>query len=51
MAGLLMQDEDLVGRCGLYCGVCTIYRAHKDDGEYPMRVVNYFKCPKIEAEL
>lgn len=40
-----MQDENLVGRCDLYCGACTTHRAYKDAGEYPTRVANYFKCP------
>ena len=25
-----MVNRNLVGRCGLYCGACIIYRAHKD---------------------
>lgn len=25
-----MADENLIGRCGLYCGICEIYRAGKD---------------------
>lgn len=25
-----MVNLNLVGRCGLYCGACTIYRAYKD---------------------
>jgi superfamily II DNA helicase RecQ len=25
-----MVNENLVGRCGLYCGACIIYRAYKD---------------------
>jgi len=26
----MSQDKDLVGRCGLYCGSCIIYRAERD---------------------
>jgi hypothetical protein len=29
-----MVDRNLVGRCGLYCGACGIYRAYKDKGKY-----------------
>ena len=29
-----MVDQNLVGRCGLYCGACGIYRAFKDTSEY-----------------
>ena len=29
MVGTLV-DKNLVGRCGLYCGFCLIYRAGKD---------------------
>jgi len=26
----MMIDERLVGRCGLFCGACVVYRAYKD---------------------
>jgi len=47
-----MTYEDLVGRCGLYCGACSIYRAYKDDGEYLRRLAKRFKCPpkKVRCE-
>jgi hypothetical protein len=47
-----MTDEDLVGRCGLYCGACSIYRAYKDDSEYLRRLSERFKCPpeKVRCE-
>ena len=47
-----MTQEDLVGRCGLYCGACSIYRAYKDDGEYLIRLSKRFKCPpeKVKCE-
>lgn len=47
-----MQDNKLVGRCGLYCGACGIYRAYKDDGEYLTRLAKHFKCPeeKVRCE-
>jgi|GEM_PF-5718436 hypothetical protein len=28
-----MANRDLVGRCGLYCGACIIYRAYVDSAE------------------
>jgi len=40
-----MEDENLAGRCGLYCGACTIFRADRDDGDFLTRVASYFKCP------
>jgi len=29
-----MVNYALVGRCGIYCGSCALYRAYKDGGEY-----------------
>jgi len=47
-----MTNEDLVGRCGLYCGACSIYRAYKDNGEYLKRIATRFKCSpeKVRCE-
>ncbi len=47
-----MVDGNLVGRCGLYCGACGIYRAYKDGGEYRQRLAGFFKCPpeKVRCE-
>ena len=47
-----MVDRNLVGRCGLYCGACSIYRAQRDNGEYLKRVAASFKCPpeKVKCE-
>jgi len=28
-----MVNKNLVGRCGLYCGACIIYRAYKDGSQ------------------
>jgi len=41
-----------VGRCGLYCGACVIYRAYKDGGDYLRRVAEHFKIPpeKVRCE-
>jgi hypothetical protein len=40
-----MIDKTLVGRCGLYCGACSIYRAERDDPEYRKRLALRFDCP------
>lgn len=47
-----MVDRNLIGRCGLYCGACSIYRAYKDNGEYLKRLAEHFKCPpeKVRCE-
>jgi hypothetical protein len=42
---LLVVGRNLVGRCGLYCGACSIYRAHHDGGEYLQKVAKHFQCP------
>lgn len=47
-----MAETQLVGRCGLYCGACTVYRAYKDNGEFQTRVAAFFKCSpeKVKCE-
>ncbi|UCE29007.1 MAG: DUF3795 domain-containing protein [Candidatus Bathyarchaeota archaeon] len=47
-----MVDKNLVGRCGLYCGACGIYRAYRDGGEFRRRLAEFFKCPpeKVRCE-
>jgi len=40
-----MTNTDLVGRCGLYCGACTIYRAERDDQEWRGRIAERYKIP------
>lgn len=47
-----MQDGNLVGRCGLYCGACCIHRGYKDNDEYRTRVAKFFNCPpeKVKCE-
>ncbi len=39
-----MADLSLVGRCGLYCGACGIYRAYRDGGTYLEKVAESFEC-------
>lgn len=38
-----MVDGSLVGRCGLYCGACSIYRAYIDGGEPRKTLAEKFK--------
>jgi len=47
-----LANRNLVGRCGLYCGACSIYRAFKDDGEYRKLLAERFKCSpeKVRCE-
>ena len=47
-----MVNWNLVGRCGLYCGACGIYRAYKDNGEYLEKLAKHFECPpeKVRCE-
>jgi len=47
-----VSENNLVGRCGLYCGACSIYRAYKNDREYRNRLAERFKCPpeKVRCE-
>ena len=38
-------NHALVGRCGLYCGACDIYRVFVDKkGERQKRMAEFFKC-------
>ncbi len=39
-----MTNKNLVGRCGHYCGACTIYRAIEDGGEV-LKVMEESKPP------
>ncbi|MGB9714110.1 MAG: DUF3795 domain-containing protein [Candidatus Bathyarchaeales archaeon] len=47
-----MTNKSVVGRCGLYCGACSVYRAYKDDGEYLARLAQHYGCPpeKVRCE-
>jgi hypothetical protein len=36
------MDRTLVGRCGLYCGACEIYRASRDGGPLRGRIARHF---------
>lgn len=39
-----MNKQDLVGRCGLYCGSCVIYRAERDSPEKQKQLAEKWKC-------
>lgn len=47
-----MNAKALVGRCGLYCGACVIYRAERDDPAWRRRLGEQFRCPpeKVRCE-
>ncbi|MFH2056216.1 MAG: DUF3795 domain-containing protein [bacterium] len=38
------KDRSLVGRCGLYCGACVIYRSQRDDPRRQQRLAERFEC-------
>jgi hypothetical protein len=40
-----MDDMSLVGKCGIYCGACCIYRAERDGGVLVERLAAAFECP------
>jgi hypothetical protein len=39
-----LVNENLVGRCGLYCGSCIIYRAHRDSIQLRQLVADHENC-------
>jgi len=39
-----LVNKNLVGRCGLYCGACVIYRAHKDSKQLQRKIAEQEKC-------
>jgi hypothetical protein len=40
----MMVNPDLISPCGLYCGVCAIYIAHRDNNpKLKERLVNLYK--------
>ena len=40
----MMNNRNLVGRCGLYCGACIIYRAYKDSEELREKISKDNDC-------
>lgn len=44
-----MADQDLLAPCGLYCGVCAIYLAHKEDNwKFKNGLAKYYQCAPEE---
>ena len=40
----MMINPDLISPCGLYCGVCAIYIAHRDNNhKFKERLVNVYR--------
>lgn len=44
-----MLNKNLVGRCGLYCGICEIYRAYKDSKELQVELAKRHGCQPEEV--
>jgi hypothetical protein len=42
--GNIMANKNLIGRCGLYCGTCRIYRAYMDSEKLQKELAEEFKC-------
>ena len=40
----VLVNRNLVGRCGIYCGSCIIYRAYKDSEQLRKRVAERENC-------
>ena len=45
---MILVDKNLVGRCGLYCGSCLIYRAYKDSEQLRQKIAKREKCKPEE---
>jgi len=41
---MVLVNKNLVGRCGLYCGACIIYRAYKDSEKLRRIVAEKENC-------
>ncbi|MBC7233417.1 MAG: DUF3795 domain-containing protein [Chloroflexi bacterium] len=39
-----MPNSRLIGRCGLYCGACTIYRAYQDGRQFQELLAAKYNC-------
>ena len=38
------MENELIGKCGLYCGACTIYRAERDNESFRKTIALKFNC-------
>ena len=46
----MMMNPDLIAPCGLYCGVCAIYIAHRENNEkFKARLLNL--CKHSQGEI
>lgn len=43
------MDTNLIGKCGLYCGACFIYRAERDDQALRKQIADHYKCKEAEV--
>lgn len=43
--------KNLAGRCGIYCGICEIYRAYKDGGRLRLAVAKKYNCLPAEVRF
>jgi len=41
---MIIVNKNLVGRCGLYCGACLVYRAYKDSEQLRQKIAKEEKC-------
>ena len=41
---MVMVNENLAGRCGIYCGSCFVYRAYKDSEKLQREQAERMKC-------
>ena len=44
-----MSSRNLIGKCGLYCGACSIYRAQRDSDEWRNRIAEKSNCSSKEV--
>ena len=45
---IVLVNKNLVGRCGLYCGACIIYRAYKDSEQLRQKIAQENNCKPEE---
>lgn len=43
------MDKRLIGRCGLYCGACSIYRGERDDAELRQKIAKSVNCSEEQV--
>ena len=46
---VVLANKNLVGRCGLYCGACKIYRAYKDSEQLRRIIAEENNCKPEEV--